>query len=119
MFFVSKGKPSVKYYRYLYTGDKIRNVEKYKLRLKIHKNLVGFYVITLASGSNQLDIMNAFNLKLPCFRKHPPVVVGIAKDFTEASDLVVRMTEEALRRTGSPDIKAYLNLRVKTRDFTE
>ena len=108
----------MKYYRYLYTGEKIKNVEKYKLRLKIHKNLVGFYVITLSSGNNQLDIMNAFNLKLPCYRKHPPVVVGIAKDFGEASDLVVRMVEEALFRTGSPDIKDYLNMRVKTKDFT-
>ncbi len=109
----------MKFYRYLYTGDGIRNVSKYKLRLSLHKNLVGFYVICLSSGADQLDILNAWNLKFPFYRHYPPVVVGIAKNYEEAVALVIRMTEEALDRTGSPDIRNYLIQRAKTKNFTE
>ncbi|MCR5502685.1 MAG: hypothetical protein K6F53_06735 [Lachnospiraceae bacterium] len=108
----------MKYYRYLYTGGSVKNVDKYKLRLKIHKDLVGFFVLTLAEGPNQIDILNAFNLKLPYYRKHPPVVVGIAKNYEEAVEIVIRMTTEALEHTGSADIRNYLKLRAKTKDFT-
>lgn len=109
----------MKFYRYLYTGDKIKNAGRYKLRLKTHKMLVGFYVISLSGGKNQLDIINAFNLKLGFYRKHPIVVVGIAKSYDEAVELVIRMTNEAMEKTGKPDIKDYLIKRVKTKDFTD
>lgn len=108
----------MQYYRYLYTSDSIKKIDKIKLKLNEHRGVLGLYVICLNKGVNQLDIINAAYLKLPYYRTNPPIVVGLAKTYDEAVDLVIKMTNEAIDRIGFPNIKEYLKKRAKTRDFT-
>ena len=108
----------MKYYRYLYTSESVKKSDRIKLRLNEHRGLVGYYIIAINKGSNQLDIINSVYLKLPIYRKNPPIVVGLAKSYDEAVDLVIKMTNEAIEKTGFANIKDYLKIRVKTKDFT-
>ncbi len=109
----------MKYYRYLYISPGIKNPEKVKLQLKLHKGILGKYIISLSTDNNQLEIMAAYYLKLRYYRKHPPIVVGIAESYDEALELVLKMQEEAITKNNNPNIKEYLIKRAKTRDFTK
>lgn len=108
----------MKYYRYLYVGDGISKVDKIKTKLNLHQGTIGIFIIALADGDNQLEIINASYLKLPFYRKKPFVVVGLAKGYDEAVDLVIRMTNESIQKTGTPNVKEFLKKRAKTKDFT-
>lgn len=109
----------MKYYKYLYVSDSIRHTDKLKVKLSKHMGCPDIYVIFWARNNDQLEIMNASFLKLHFYRKKPPVIVGLAKSYDEAVDLIINMTNEALEHTGKPDIKDYLILRAKTRNFTK
>lgn len=109
----------MKYYKYLYTSDNITKVDKLKAKLNLHKGMINIYLISLCPGTDQLEIMEAYYLKLKYYREHPPVVVGLAKGKDKAVDLVVQMMNESMEKTGYADIKEYLKLRVRTKDFTK
>lgn len=108
----------MKYYRYLYTSESIKNVDKYKFRLNTHNGFSSMYVILLSNNNDMLEIMNSIYLKLKYYRKHPQIVIGIAKTYDEALDIVMRIINESMEKTGSPYVKDYLKLRAKTRDFS-
>ena len=108
----------MKYYRYLYTSDSIKKIEKYKLKLNTHNGFTSMYVILLSDNNDMLEIMNSIYLKLKYYRKHPKIVIGITKTYDEALDIVINIINESIKKTGSPNVKEYLKLRAKTRDFT-
>ena len=66
------------------------------------------YVIALAAGSDQLEIYHCAFLQQKYYKKHPPYIIGIARKYDEALDIVVKITKEALARDGYPDLKRYL-----------
>ena len=47
------------------------------------------------------------------FRKHAPIIIGIASNYEEAVAIVQKIVEESLERTGTCDLKEYLKLKVK------
>ena len=102
----------MKFYKYLYIGDTIKNSSKTKWKLKHHAG-VSVYVITTASGSDQLEIYHSAYLKQRYFRLHPPVIIGIASDYDEAVQIVIKITEECLEKTGDCNLKDYLKQRAK------
>lgn len=108
----------MKYYRYLYTTDSINNVDKLKVKLNLQKGKPGIYIIFWARNNDQLEIMNSLYLKQNFYRQKPPVIIGLTKSYEEAVELVVKITNESIQKTGSPNIKDYLLKRVKTHDFT-
>ncbi len=108
----------MKYYKYLYVSNSIKNVKKLKINLNLRYGLMGYYIIGFMDSYKELSIMKAAFLKLPFYKKHPPVIVGITKDFDEAVEIIQQITEESLERTGKADIKDYLIKRAKTKDFT-
>ena len=108
----------MRYYKYLYVSDSISNPEKIKRSLKLHKGVLGIYLIMLSSDPEQVEIINAAFLKLPYYRKHPPVIVGIARSFDEASSLVVEMINESMFRTGNASLKEFLKLKARTNNFS-
>lgn len=97
----------MKFYKYLYVGDTIKNLPKIKWKLKHHAGTF-VYVITIAQGSGQLEIFHSAYLKQRYFRYHPPVIVGIASDYDEAVQLIVQITQECLDKTGACNLKEYL-----------
>lgn len=102
----------MKFYKNLYIGDNVNNAATVKTKLKIHA-LVNVYVIALAQGNDQLEIYHAAYLKQKYYRKHPPVIIGIAADYEEAVEIVRKITDECVRETGECDLKGYLKKKVK------
>ena len=89
----------MKFYKHLYIGDTITNPAKIKRKLKFHAGTM-VYVIAVAQGDDQLEIYHSAYLKQKYFRYHPPVIVGIASDYDEAVDIIVKITQECLDATG-------------------
>lgn len=102
----------MKFYKYLYIGDTVKNPAKAKRRLKLHIGQL-LYVITISQGQDQLEIYHSAYLKQRYYRHHPPVIIGIASSRQEAVELVIRITRECLLATGECDLKEYLKLKAK------
>lgn len=92
----------------LYLTEGLRHVSRIKWKLRHRAGLIDLFVISLAGGTNQLDIYPCTVFKQKRFPTDGLYVVGLAKGYDGALELVQRMTEEALDRTGRPDIKAFL-----------
>lgn len=104
----------MRFYKYLYVGEQIKHVNLIKQKLRVHA-YTNVWLITLCAGTDQLEIFKASLLKQRYFRKHAPVVVGIASDYDEAVALVEQIVNESLKRTGACDLKEYLKLKAKDR----
>lgn len=102
----------MKFYKYLYIGGGVKNPGRVKRKLKRHAGQL-VYVICMAQGPDQLEIFHSAYLKQKYYRLHPPVVVGIAKDYGEALELVVLMMKECVADTGGCNLKDYLISRTK------
>lgn len=102
----------MKFYKYLYIGDTVKDAAKIKRKLKRHAG-VGGYVICIAKGDDQLEIYQAAYLKQRYYRYHPPIIVGIATTYDEAVDIVVQITKESLYATGECNLKEYLKGKAK------
>lgn len=102
----------MKFYKYLYVGDTVKDPTKMKRKLKLHAG-VGGYVISIAAGDDQLEIYKAAYLKQKYYRYHPPIIVGIASNYDEAIDIVVQITKECLYATGECNLKEYLKGKAK------
>lgn len=102
----------MKFYKYLYIGDTVKDPAKVKRKLKQHAGQL-VYVICIAQGADQLEIFHSAYLKQKYYRLYPPIIVGIANNYDEAVELVVRMTKECLHATGSCNIKEYLKRKAK------
>ena len=98
----------MKFYKNLYVGESIKKPNRVKWKLRHGAGQFKVYVIALAGGDGQLEIYHSAFLKQPYYRNHPPYIIGIAGGYWEAVDLVVEMTESAMKETGSPDLKKYL-----------
>ena len=109
-----KGKVKVKirmnWYSKLYIGEGAKpKAGKIIRKLKRNAGQVDIYLITLASnGQDMLDIINSAYLKQPAVRRSLPMIVGIAKGYEEALDLVEQMLMETHRETGGYRIVEYL-----------
>ncbi len=102
----------MKFYKYLYVGDTIKEPSKIKNKLKRHTAL-SVYVICIASGDDQLEIYKSIFLRQKYYRANPPIIVGIASNYDEAVGLVVRITEDCIRESGNCNLKEYLKGKAK------
>lgn len=102
----------MKFYKYLYVGETVEHVGILKQKLKIHA-MVRVYLVTLACGDDQLEIYSSMLLMQKYFRKHAPIIIGIASNYEEAVAIVQKIVEESLERTGTCNLKEYLKLKVK------
>lgn len=104
----------MKFYRYLYVGDGVKNPGKVKWKLKRHAG-VQVYVIVLAPSPDQLEIFHSAYLKQRYYRYHPPIVVGIAASHEEAVEIVVKIAQECVETLGNCNLKEYLKLKANKR----
>jgi hypothetical protein len=102
----------MKFYKYLYIGDTVKEPAKVKRKLKRHAGQ-NIYVICMAKGENQLEIFHSAYLKQKYYRLYPPVVVGIASNYEEAVGLVTAMTKECVEAYGNCNLKEYLKIKAK------
>jgi len=98
------------WYSQLYIGEGAGpNAKKIIRKLKRNAGQMDVYLITLAAnGQDMLDIINSAYLKQPVVRRNLPMIVGIAKGYDEAVDLVQQMLLETYEQTGGFRIPAYL-----------
>lgn len=69
--------------------------------LRKKKLCPGIYVITPASGGNNiLDIYPAAELLLPYYRERDFLILGIAAEYEEATEVAARIVAELYRKTG-------------------
>lgn len=97
----------MKFYKYLYIGDNVKEPQKIKRKLKLHAG-ISVYVICISHGDDQLEIFHSAYLKQRYYRYHPPVIIGIASDYDEAVQIIVKITKECLKATGGCNLKDYL-----------
>ena len=85
-----------RFYKDLYWGNSVKNHAVVKWKLKMGAGQFGIYCVTKAVGdSDQLDIINCAFLKQKYYRYNPVLVYGIAGDYSEAVELVLRISQEA------------------------
>lgn len=98
----------MKFYRRLYVGPSIRNVNKIKWKLLTGRGQFGIYLIALSHTSDQLDIFHCALLKQKYFDKKALQIVGIAEGREEAVSLVEQMLQDTIDAGMEADIKGYL-----------
>lgn len=102
----------MRFWKEMYVGEGIKNKQKVLWKLKHGAGMVDVYVISLSNGRDQLDCTNCSYFKQKAIRENVGLVVGVAKGYLEAQELMVSMIEEALRETGSANVKEYLLNRI-------
>ena len=98
----------MRFWKEMYVGEGIKNKQKILWKLKHGVGMVDIYVISLSNGRDQLDCTNCSYFKQKAIRENVGLVVGLAKGYPKAQELMVSMIEEALHETGSANVKEYL-----------
>ena len=98
----------------LYLGKSITN--KFTLLWKLKHGFFSsnFYVISLSMGDDQLACTPCFYLKQKGIREALGEVVGIARNYSEMLEVIIKMMEDSLSETGSANIKDYLKRRERS-----
>ncbi len=98
----------MEFYKKLYVGERVKNLRRVKSRLKKGSLVANAYVITLAAGNDLLEIYDSKMFAQKYYRDFKRPVIGIASDYDEAVELVIKIMEESLNDRGDCDVKAYL-----------
>ena len=98
----------MRFLKEMYVGNGIKNKQKVIWKLKHGVGMVDVYVISISNGSDQLDCTLCSYFKQKAIRENVGLVVGLAKGYSEANDLIISMIEEALEKTGSANVKEYI-----------
>lgn len=100
----------MKWYRNLYAGDSVTGkIKRIKWKINHNAGTVSVYVIAFPSNpDNLLDIIPARDLMQKAYPKKNMTIIGLAKGYGEALELVRRIVDDTYRNTGAVDVKAYL-----------
>ena len=98
----------MRFLKEMYVGKGIINTQKVMWKLKHGAGLVDVYVISISNGTDQLDCTLCSYFKQKAIRDNVGLIVGLAKGYSEAKELIVSMMEESLRETGSANVKDYI-----------
>lgn len=109
---IKRGVP-VKYYSNLYVSDSLKKKkDKVIRRLERRKIQPDLHVILLPGcGHNQLEIVNAMYLLQPGYPREDRLVVGIAKGWDDAVELVETISREVYEATGDLQLRDYIQAR--------
>ena len=100
----------MKYYSNLYVSERLKKKkDKVIARLERRKIQPDLHVIILPEcDHNQLEIVNAVYLLQPGYPREDRMVVGIAKGFDEAAELIEKISREVYDATGDLKIRDYI-----------
>lgn len=99
------------FYPKLYLGEGIKETKLDKIKKKLVENPLwaNVYILTFARNSaDQLEFFDARQLTQRFYEQRPLLVLGIAKDYEDALQLVERITRECLNERGDCRLKEYL-----------
>lgn len=100
----------MKYYRHLYLSDGLEK-KKDKIIRKLQRNKLQYdlYLVTLPeTKQNQLEIYNSALFKQQDYPKKDLFVVGLAKGYDTALELVEEITRTVYNETKGADIRSYI-----------
>ena len=98
----------MRFLKEMYVGNGIKNKHKVMWKLKHGAGMVDVYVISISNGKDQLDCTLCSYFKQKAIRENVGLIVGVARGFSEARELMVSMIEESFRETGSANAKDYI-----------
>lgn len=99
----------MRYYKHLYLADGIKKKEKIIRKLEEKKLQINIHVITLARNEkNQLEIYNSMVFLQPDFPYDDFLVVGLAKGYEDAVEMVEEIAQEVYNKTKGADIRSYI-----------
>lgn len=100
----------MKYYSNLYVSERLKKKkDKVIARLERRKIQPDLHVILLPEcDHNQLEIVNEVYLLQPGYPREDRMVVGIAKGFDEAAELIEKISREVYDATGDLKIRDYI-----------
>ena len=99
----------MRYYKHLYLAEGIKKKEKIIRKLEEKKLQMNIHVITLARNEkNQLEIYNSMVFLQPNFPHDDLFVVGLAKGYEDAVEMVEEITQEVYNKTKGADIRSYI-----------
>lgn len=102
------GEQTMRFLKEIYVGEGVKNKQKVIWKLKHGAGMTDIYVISLSKTDNQLDCTHCSYFKQKIIRDNIGVIVGLAKGYSQAQELIVSMFEEALEKSGSANVKEYL-----------
>ena len=98
----------MRFLKEMYVGEGIKNKQTILWKLKHGVGMLDIYVISIANGNDQLDCMKCSYFKQKAIRDSIGLIVGLAKGYSEAQNLMISMIEESIQETGSANVKEYL-----------
>lgn len=99
----------MRYYKHLYLADGIKKKEKIIRKLEEKKLQMNIHIITLARNEkNQLEIYNSMILLQPDFPHDDFFVVGLAKGYEDAVEMVGEIAQEVYNKTKGADIRSFI-----------
>ena len=97
-----------KFDRPLYLGASVRNPGWIRIRLRMNRFVPHAFLILLAHGDDQLEIISTEVLSQPWYRKQTHYVIGMAHTYPEAIEIIRKITKECVTLNGDADLKKYL-----------
>lgn len=101
----------MKWYEHLYLSDSIsqRKAKRIQWRLKHNVGVCSVYVIAFATFSDGiLDVIPAKELRQKGYPKQSLYIIGMAKEYDEAIELVADIVNETYQNTQAVDVYTYL-----------
>lgn len=103
----------MKWAKHLLFGESTKEKKsKYVFKIKHNMKVHDMYVIVLPfTSNNQLEIIEVKTIQQKNYPTDNLTVVGIAKGYDEAVDVVCRLTDRVFKATGTADMRKYLEER--------
>lgn len=99
----------MRYYKHLYLAKGIRKKDQVIRKLEENKLQMNIHIITLPmNGEDQLEIYHSMVLLQPEFPHDDFFVVGIAKGYEDAVEMVEEIAREVYNKTKGADIRSYI-----------
>ncbi|MFP3154978.1 hypothetical protein LQZ18_11260 [Lachnospiraceae bacterium ZAX-1] len=100
------------WYRNMYASENIAHKkERIKWKIKHNAGQINIYVIALAANpKNLLEIIPAIEMMQKAYPKKDMFIVGIAKGYEEAVDLIVQIIMEVYRATDGFQVRDYFGI---------
>lgn len=99
----------MRFHKKLYLGESIKHPMVTKWKLRVAAGQFHVHVIVISdNGSNQLECFHNSLLKQKYYHKQDFLVVGIAGDYNEAIDIITKITEDCVAKTGTGNVKQFL-----------
>lgn len=98
----------MEFYKNLYIGDTVKKPEKIKRKLRKYAKLTNVYLIAYMVEDRRLEIYHSLMLQQRYYREKELFIIGIAGSQDEANQLICRIAQESLDKTGKADLVAYL-----------